>query len=116
MVPWTQPYTRTAYAAGTRAAGVYTRGVGTTSTIRANIQPAPGKVVLNLAEGDRVRNAQVVYMDTELSTGPTGAASTTPDELTINGDQYEIQTLEDWQKMPGFANVKHFKYLALRQN
>lgn len=115
-VPWTSLYPRTAYAAGTRTAGVYTPGATTVTNVRLNIQPAPGRVVLNLEEGDRTRNAQIVFSDVELNTGTTGASSTLPDEITYKSAQYEIQALKDWQQMPTFTNVKHFEYLALRQN
>jgi len=115
-VPFTRSYTRTVYApTGAFTAGVYAEGSTSTSTISASVQVAPGKELLKLSEADRTRDARVAYTTTELSTGTDLAASTqSPDELTIEGNQYAVHKVEPWQP-PGFG-IQHYKCLVVRKN
>ena len=84
----------------TRRAGSYVNGrwldgAATTFTIRCNIQPnAAGKMTRLLPEGDRSRYSIFIITDgiaQSLRTSKEGTGLLKGDEVTWNGDVYEIR-------------------------
>lgn len=84
----------------TRRAGSYINGrwldgAATTFTIKCNIQPnAAGKMTRLLPEGDRSRHSIFIITDgiaQSLRTSKEGVGLLKGDEVTWNGDVYEIR-------------------------
>lgn len=65
----------------------------TTFEITASVQPMSGRELDRLPEGLRQREVRVVFTATELK----GTADTQEaDEITIDGEQWQVQTPESW--------------------
>jgi hypothetical protein len=75
-------------APGTYVAGRYVPGSAQNVTVTANIQPLNGKELLQLAEGDRQRQALKVYTAFALENGDEVARA--------DGNRFEVQAVEDW--------------------
>jgi hypothetical protein len=88
--------------------GRYRPGTSSTFTISASVQPARGRDLLRLPEGQRTREVIAIFTATALQTAaaPGGA---TADAITFQGSQYEVQTVEYWFQAGGF-----YKALALK--
>lgn len=103
-------YTRRRYAAGSRssATGRYTEGAATDATISASVQPAGGKVLDTLTDGERSRHPLVAYTHDDLRTGSAPDVERA-DELLVDGDWYEVRSTEDHR-----AIIVHTRALLLR--
>lgn len=103
--------TRVRYAAGAWGSnGRWTPGAATSTTIEASVQPASGKVLATLPEGERSRDPRTIF-----TFDPLRVASqfdgTDADRLTIDGASYEVRELTDWRTA---APIAHYEALALR--
>jgi hypothetical protein len=104
----TGQYTVTRTEAGTYTAGRYTPGPTSTFMIDASIQPASGRDLQVLAEGEHATEVRVVYTTTELR---TRAPAHDPDRITIDGEQWEVSKFERWE---AFGNT-HWRGMAARR-
>ena len=86
-------YTVTRYAAGDYDEGVYEEGATSTFTIDASVQPAGGKDLERLPEGERLKDYLTVLTPTELRTRADAAS---PDRVSIDGATYEVVEVADW--------------------
>lgn len=82
-------------AASYDANGVATVAGGTSSTVLAHVErPARGGDLQHLPEGDRTSRTCSVWCSTELRHR---------DLITLeDGEQYELQAVEPWDKVAGF--------------
>lgn len=92
--------TATTYAVKRRQLSGFTRGlardpVQTNITISASLQPATGRDLLRLPEGRRANETRVLFTTTEMFTGDLGETFDA-DLVTIEGDDWEIQHVEEW--------------------
>lgn len=86
----TGSYTRTRYAAGSTADGVYTPGAPSTASIVAVVQPVSGAELKALPEGRHADDSRVVYSESELRVLPL------PDSVTIEGAEFEVFKAKRW--------------------
>jgi hypothetical protein len=96
------------YVVTRRAAGAYGAdgrldvAASTTLQIRAVAHPASGATLERLPEGKRTSDTMSVFTETELRTAsPTQA----PDKITIDGADYEVQTVERWSVLGNYFHV-----------
>lgn len=82
-------------------------GAATTVPIRAHVQPLTGRELAALPEGLRHKETRYVWTVTELRTAKEGTSE--PDVIVIDGEDFEIQKVENWQAAGGF-----YKALAVR--
>lgn len=74
----------------------------TTFEITASIQPVSGRELDRLAELYRTREVQTVFTAAELR----GSDSTQePDEITVDGDQWQVQSVANWSTLAGFRRA-----------
>lgn len=66
--------------------GHYVDGTSANSTIRANVQPLTGKEILQLPEGDRLRESLKAFSTSEIRVN---------DIVTRNSKTYEVQRVND---------------------
>ena len=76
---------------------------------RANVQPMGPKDLLRVQENWRSRAPLLVYTTEPLIMASVDAA-TVSDRFEWNGDEYEIQSIEDWRQF-GF-----YRAVALKRN
>lgn len=108
--------TRRRYSAGSRAStGYWTEGSTTDTSITASVQPASGKDLKLLSEGERTKRAIKVYTTADLrTTSPQNG--TRSDELVISGvtgiddGTYQVQHVESY-----YALLAHNKAIAVRR-
>lgn len=86
-------YSLKRHGAGDYVEGVFVPGSVTTSTIQASVQPAGGKELQRLPEGERLQDYLAVWTTSELL---TLEGSRAPDRLVIDGAEYEVVAVEDW--------------------
>lgn len=92
-----------------KSGGDYTSGyfggqTTTTLTISASVQPTPGKELLLMPEGDRLRDWKNVYTKTPLLA---------EDILIIDdGTQYEVQKDSEWTG--NIITLQHYETKAVR--
>lgn len=108
--------TRRRYAAGTRGGdGYWTDGAATDTSITASVQPASGKTLEILPEGERSKRSIRVYTTTDLRT-TSPQDGTRSDELVIAGVTgiddgiYQVQHVESH-----YALLAHHKAIAVRR-
>lgn len=75
-----------------------------------SLQPAPGKVLETLEEGERARGAFLLFTTTELRTADV-ATQTPADQVTrvSNGEQFEVREVHHWP-----ALLAHYECVLLR--
>ncbi len=111
MILGLEDITRVRYAAGAWGSnGRWTPGASTSTTIEASVQPASGKVLATLPEGERSRDPRTIYTFEELR-GASQFDGTDADRLTIDGASYEVRELTHWRTA---APIAHYEALALR--
>lgn len=76
-------------------------------TIRANVQPFGPRDLLRLPENWRTRAPLLVFATEPLYTAEV-KNSNTSDKFIWNGDEYEIQSVEDWHQF-GFYRCTALK-------
>ena len=89
------------YTVERRTPATYTGGrldVGTTTTFQAtlSVQPLTGKDLQKLPEGSRIRGGVTVFSTVELQAGSE------PDQIEIDGDNYEVHHVETWGTLGNF--------------
>ena len=84
--------------------------------ISGSLQPATGKDLANLPEGERVRGIFAVYTSSEIRTAEQATASADPgdvaDEIEIGGVRYKCIHSEPWQNNV----INHYKALFARKD
>lgn len=95
------PYTVTRRAAAAMVNGYRVAGSSSTFTTYAVEDPITGDELLRLPEGQRSRGARALICDQELLGVQSGAE---PDEVTIDGAQFQVQTAQPW-RAGGFCRV-----------
>lgn len=73
-----------------------------TLTIKALVVPLSGRELQRLPEGLRSRELKAVYTTTDLRRGADDAL---PDVVTVDGEDYEVQLVDDWQAPGGFLRA-----------
>lgn len=76
--------------------GIKVPGESTTIPIRASITPASGRDMIDLPEGRRAGETRTLYTTTALVVGGQDAEFE-PDTVTIDGEEWEVQTVARWQ-------------------
>lgn len=102
----TGTYTVTRPAASSYTAGVLDTPGTSTLTITACVQTATGRDLKRLPEGRRTDELKAVFTATQLHTQESGQGA---DLISIDGDMYEVQTVERWD-----TSGAYFKALALK--
>lgn len=74
------------------ANGKFVPAPTTTISVLASVQPLRGKDLQNLPEGLRNEDLLKVYTTTELRV----AGDYAPDAIMVDGQAYEVQTVERW--------------------
>lgn len=95
-------YTVTRYGAGSYSNGGATLGSSSTFTIRASVQPATGRELQRLPEGERVRDWLAIWTPTLLR---TQEGSSAPDRISIDGYTYEVAIVDDWMSEGGYCKA-----------
>lgn len=96
--------TITRFTEGSWDGGHYVPGISISLTGTANIQPLNGRDLLQLAEGDRLRESIKVFTEVVVEDD---------DELTReNGDVFELQNVKDWRD----HLIPHLKAVGLKKN
>lgn len=103
----TGTYTVTRTAAGTRALGRYTTGAVTTFTAAMGIEPATGRQLKDLPQGQQADETVAIYTATELK---TRTPATGPDFVSYHGEQWAVVQVKIWE---GFGET-HYECLAQR--
>ena len=78
------------------------------------IQPAPGRVLMQLPERARGREAMIAFASAEQPALRTGGVSgELPDRVVrASGDTYEVHAVADWT--PHTAGIPHRQYTLVR--
>lgn len=83
-------------AAGSYVLGRWVEGVETAYSVEANVQPLNGHELLQLPEGDRLRENKKIY---------TAFPVQNNDILTLGGKTWQVQNAMDWSNHP----LPHYK-------
>ena len=102
------PYTVTRTAAGGYTLGRYAIGAISTLSIEASIQPAKGRDLKSLPEGERGDAANVLYTRTELFTRAPGREA---DTITFKGEIWSVVNVELWEAF----GERHFRCIISRR-
>ena len=104
-------YTVTRALAGSRVGnfGRYTVGSSSTFEIVASIQPATGRQLRDLPQGQRGDETIAIYTVTELRTRHPDPANE-PDVVTYRGEPWTITQVKTWESF----GETHYEALAVR--
>lgn len=80
------------------------QGATSTHSITANVQPATGRDLLRLPEGQRTREHIAIWTDGDLRTA-NEHAGTPADVVTWKGRTYEVQLIEPWSDLGGYVKA-----------
>lgn len=106
MILGSQPVTRQRFAAGAvSAAGRWTEGATTSTTILASVQPATGRQLQRLPEGLRERVELMAFTETELRTADQ-ATGLSADRIVVDGETYQVAHVRHW---PTFGPLPHYE-------
>jgi hypothetical protein len=105
-------YTVTRTDTGTRVGnfGRYTAGDASTFEIVASIQPATGRQLRDLPEGQRGDETIAIYTKTEIRTRSPGEPGNEPDVIAYRDEPWTVTQVKRWES---FGAV-HFEALAVR--
>lgn len=78
----------------------------TTLEISACVQPAEGRDLQKLPEGERAREAKLIFTETALRVRGSGHGA---DLVSIDGDTYEVFKAERWAELGNY-----YRALALK--
>jgi len=87
-------------------AGDWVGSVEAETTIQASRQPSSPSDLNSVPENRRQSRAYTIFTDTELS--PVGSQN--PDKAVIDGDEYEIHSINKWNN----DLLNHFKYVIVK--
>ena len=87
-------------AAGSYVSGHYVAGTESSSSIDANIQPLPGKEILQLPEADRNRESLKVFSESEILVNDT---------IVRSSKNYEVQKVADYS----VHSIPHYEAVML---
>ena len=104
-----KPLTLKRFVAGAYVNGRWIEGASTPSTIQASVQPPTPDDMLLLPEGRRRQAEFLLFTDTKLLTADSNTGINA-DEITINGEQYEVIGIWEWQNNV----INHFKVIVGR--
>lgn len=91
----------TRFAAGTRGAdGRFVAAGQPAVPFSGSVQPAPGRVLETLEEGERKRGVWLLFTRTELRTADLDA-QTPADRVirVVDGREYEVREVHHWPKL-----------------
>jgi hypothetical protein len=88
-------------------AGVVTRGEESTTTVSGSLQPASGKDLQGLPEGQRTAQSWTLYTTTPLATRTAG---TPPEMVTVGTDVYDVVRVDSFAATGGF-----YRYLLQKR-
>jgi hypothetical protein len=109
MILGARPVTLTRYEAGDYDAnGAWEQGDSEETTIYAAVQPANGKDLLMLPEGDRQKDSISLHTLTTLRV-VDHAAGTDADRVTADGVEYEVRAVQTWTD-----GLPHTRAVAVR--
>lgn len=98
-------------ADGRRQKGPYTR-----LKIAADVQPVRGETVRQELGLDRTTRAKWIFTSSKLRTLDEATdLRVPPDRVEIDGELYEIHTVEDWGRKSLAEGLKHYRCLAVRR-
>lgn len=104
----TGTYTVSRPATGSYVDGRWQAGAPSTFDITASIQPARGRELAILGEGQHGPEIRVCYTTSDLRATPGGC-----DVVTIDGERWNVVRVERWQAFGGDASGNHWRaYLA----
>lgn len=104
----TGTYTRTRRAVGTTSSGGdYTPGATSTATLTASVQPMPGTELKHAPSGRHADDLRLVFTVTELRAAPI------PDQITIDGEAWEVYRVRRWQAFGDTHYEVHVSRLVL---
>lgn len=101
-----QQYTVTRSQAGSYVAGRHMPGSSATIWIRAAVQPASGRMLQSLPEGQRGNETVLVFTETPLK---TRTPTTEPDRLSIAGEFWVCVRVEPWVGFGGAHSRAYFQ-------
>jgi len=78
--------------------------------IDASVQVKKKKDLIRVEEGRRTKGAIKIYTDTQLQISSVDN-STQPDRIVHKGDEWELESEEDWSE-----DGEHYKYIAIKAN
>lgn len=73
--------------------GFQTEGTPATSNIEAHVQQAQAKDLRNLPPGQSTQDWKAIWTETQLLNA---------DRITVDGVQYTVMFLDDWEDLGGF--------------
>jgi hypothetical protein len=106
----TGTYTVTRRPAPTLVNGRAVPGVPATFDITASVQPASGRDLLRLPEGQRSIETCVLFTATQLLVAVEGSGNIS-DVVEIDGRKWEIQNVARWDN-PANASAPYWKCIA----
>ncbi len=90
-------------ASGVHRDGHYRKGDMTTYSVSVNVQPAVGRDLLQVPEGDRTREHKKIYSKFEIKIN---------DIIIRYGIKYEVQTVSDWKNFC----IDHYESVAVKMD
>ncbi len=100
ILDFASDYTVTRYTGvGSYSDGVHVPPASSTLTVKAVVQPMSGRELERLPEGLRAGEVQVVYSLERLR---AKAPNETPDQISIGGASWQVETSEDWQVLGNY--------------
>lgn len=95
----TGTYTVTRRDLGTYAMGRAAAATPSTFSTKLVVQPVDGNTLMRLPEGMRAEEIRAVWSPVELR---TQSAAGQPDSISIDGDDWEVQSLNGWSAAGGY--------------
>jgi hypothetical protein len=96
IASFSESYTVTRSSEGTYVKGKWVNGPLQTLDIDASIQPLSGTDTMRLEEGDRTKESRKLYTATRLLTKREGATPREADTIEIDGDQFQVDSVQSW--------------------
>jgi hypothetical protein len=107
----TGEYEVTRHGKGTYIRGRYEEGETTVLRISASKQPATGRDIQQLSEGERIGQHWKLYTDVQLQIS-TQKGLATADRVLIDGESFKVMSCEP---MLGLGAISYFKSIVWRE-
>lgn len=91
--------------------GIVVPGALTTVKIRAGIQPATGRYLLVLSEGQRAQENRIGFTRTSPVYTREASPALEPDRFVIDGEPWIVFRVEHWEAFSG----KHWRFWLARK-